>query len=147
DGRPDVAVTGEAAGMGYVYVHRNLGSGPGSVAFDNAYTTLSVGPAFGTGVSIVIADINRDGKAELLTSNVGDQLLIFPNTSTPGSVSFDAAIARTTAGVGARYVAVGDLDGDGMPDIAVANGNTDNISVFRNTGLSGGATSITATDA
>src|SRR5690606_31984900 len=28
-----------------------------------------------------------------------------------------------------------------------ANGNTDNISVFRNTGLSGGATSITATDA
>lgn len=147
DGRPDLAVTGEYSGTGYIYVHRNLGSGPGSITFDNAYTTLSAGPAFGTGVGIVIADINRDGKAELVTTNVGDQVLIFPNTSTPGSVSFDAAIARTAAGTGVRYVAVGDLDGDGMPDIAVASGNADNISVFRNTGVSGGAISIATTDA
>jgi hypothetical protein len=38
------------------------------------------------------------------------------------------------AGIGPVSVAIGDLNGDGRPDLAAANGDTKNVSVFLNTG-------------
>ena len=37
------------------------------------------------------------------------------------------------AGVGPRSIAVGDLNGEGMPDIFTANNGANNVSVFLNT--------------
>ena len=43
-------------------------------------------------------------------------------------------------GTNPRNVATGDFDGDGKPDLVVANGNTDNLSVLRNVSSPGNIT-------
>ena len=55
-------------------------------------------------------------------------LSVFRNTSTPGSISF-APKVDIAASAAALSVAIGDLDNDGKPDLAVANNL---LSVYRN---------------
>ena len=84
---------------------------------------------------VVLADFNADGKPDLVVARGSSNVIsVVPNTSTVGSISFGAQRDLTAAGTSHEAVAVGDLDGDGKPDIVVANGNVSNsVSVFRNT--------------
>ncbi|WP_459797925.1 FG-GAP repeat domain-containing protein, partial [Pediococcus parvulus] len=62
----------------------------------------------------------------------------FRNTSSSGSISFAAKVDFYTGPGSTPYsVAIGDIDGDGKPDLAVANVNSNNVSAFRNTSSSG----------
>jgi VCBS repeat protein/FG-GAP repeat protein len=85
---------------------------------------------------IAIGDLNGDGNAELVTANT--------NTSLGGSVSSVSVLMNDGDGTfretielrpGRRpvSVAIGDLNGDGNPDLATAN-RSDTISVFINRG-------------
>ncbi|MCE2835381.1 MAG: FG-GAP-like repeat-containing protein, partial [Chitinophagaceae bacterium] len=61
------------------------------------------------------------------------------NTASSGSIatgSFDTKVDFTT-GTNPYSVAIGDLDGDGKPDLAAANYTSTTVSVFRNTASSG----------
>ena len=73
-----------------------------------------------------IGDLDGDGKPDLIIANSGDNTIsVLRNTSTSGVIdatSFAAKVDYIT-GTRPRSVAIGDLDGNGKQDIAVANGD------------------------
>jgi hypothetical protein len=98
---------------------------------------------YGTGAypsAVYSCDLNDDGKPELITANaIGNTISILKNLSSRGNVSFAGKVDYATAN-DPKYIAFGDLDGDGKPDLVVVNfnrGSASVISVFRNTSTGG----------
>ncbi|MEJ0033125.1 MAG: VCBS repeat-containing protein [Bacteroidota bacterium] len=56
----------------------------------------------------------------------GAETRIYRNTSTPGTISFDAPV---DLGAGGSIAAIGDLDNDGKPEIVYASGG---MKIFKN---------------
>ncbi len=82
-------------------------------------------------------DLDGDGMLDLAVANhLSNSVSVLRNTSTNGAIDFAANVDFTT---GSRpfSLAIGDLDGDGKPDLSVANFNSDNVSVLRNASISG----------
>lgn len=76
------------------------------------------------------ADLDGDGKPDLLSIHYGNIMSLWRNTSVPGNISFNKTDIPSS---GARFgIAAGDLDGDGRPDIVVTNNDSNTISVYRN---------------
>ncbi len=71
---------------------------------------------------------DRSRAANRSTNN----LSIFRNTSTPGTISYDTRVDFPAVSF-PRYVTFGDLDGDGKLDMAAPNNGGASVSVFRNT--------------
>ena len=68
--------------------------------------------------SVVTGDLDGDGKPDLsVTNRDTGTITVLRNTSTSGSISFDPRV-DFSAGVGARGLVIGDLDGDGKLDLA-----------------------------
>ncbi len=92
--------------------------------------------------SVVIGDVDSDGRPDLAVAN---QVAIrFGSFGTPAQlgVLFAAKVDYTT-GIYPNSVAIVDVDGDGKPDIAVANEGSNTVSLLRNT-ISGGNTAPAA---
>src|SRR5208282_135991 len=96
--------------------------------------------AFATGtqpVSVTAADVNGDGKPDLIVTNYGGNTVsVLLNTTAPGATTPSFATQQTFAtGIEPISVTAADVNGDGMPDLIVANfggaGNT--VSVLLNT--------------
>jgi hypothetical protein len=104
---------------------------------------------FGTGwgpVTIATGDLDGDGKPDVVVANFeqgrGATVSVLRNTSAGGSISFAPKVDVPT-GTGPYGVALGDLDGDGKLEIAVANfgslsaGDGATVSVLRNVSTAG----------
>jgi hypothetical protein len=125
DGNLDLAVADFIAQEVSVF----LGNG------DGTFQTAKTYAAGANPSSIVMADFNGDGNLDLATTST-------PSPSNPGNLvtllmgngdgTFGAPILF---GVGslAYSAVVGDFNGDGAPDIAVANGGAGSVSVLLNT--------------
>jgi IPT/TIG domain./FG-GAP repeat. len=129
DGKVDVAaanffhVNGEP---GQLTVLRNNGS-PGIISFE--YQKNFIDGPFSH--SIAAADLNGDGKPEIITSSIMDSSIsIFQNTSTPGNIQFAPRIVYPADD--GYWISVNDLDGDGKPDIVVTSYISGNIVIYRN---------------
>jgi sugar lactone lactonase YvrE len=121
DGIPDMAVVtfsySNADQVGSVAVL--LGNGDGS------FTQLTSTPLSDNPVSIAVGDFNGDGVQDLAISNLGQW-----NNGNAGYVTillgkgdgtFKVQATRPATGYTSDALAVGDFNGDGVPDLAVVN--------------------------
>ena len=140
DGKPDLAVTNMEGNT--VSLFRNT-STSGSITSGSFAGKVD----FTTGTNpymVAIGDLDGDGKPDLAVTNVNSNTVsVFRNTSTTGLITSGSFAAKVdfTTGYWPRDVAIGDLDGDGKPDLAVTNVNSNTVSLFRNTSTSGSITS------
>jgi hypothetical protein len=120
DGKSDIAL---GHGLGVTVL---LGSGNGSFAAGGDYDA-----GLGFGAAVAIADFDGDGDLDLIgpRSN-GDDVGVFRNH---GDGTFDEAEAYA-AGLDPRSVAVGDVNGDGYPDVAAGDFNGRSATFLLNAG-------------
>lgn len=122
-----------------IRVYKNT-STPGTINFDILYrATLQTGS---NGRGLAIADFDKDNKLDIALANYGaNTFSIFKNTSTVASLSFASRVDIVT-GYYPFGLNVGDVDGDGRPDIVTSNqGLPTTISVFKNVSQPGIITS------
>jgi hypothetical protein len=103
-----------------------------SSTFFAARVSFSIGSASSPSAtqSCASGDLDGDGKPELIAGNTATATIsIFRNTSTPGVISASSFAAKVDKSTGStpRGIAIGDLNGDGKLDIAVANAGAVNI--------------------
>jgi hypothetical protein len=132
DGKLDVVVGSQQSGQA-VSVFRNT-STPGSITTSSfaAHVDFAGGGWVNT---VAIGDLDGDGKPDVAAgTQSSSHLSLFKNTSTPGSFTTSSFAARVdfASGTNPNGVAMGDLDGDGRPDIVFANQYNSNISIYRN---------------
>jgi hypothetical protein len=125
DGKPDLLVANHCASSSadcrYGSAGVLLGNGDGTFQAAQTYSSVGFAPD-----SIAVADVNGDGRPDLLIANVsaagGDTYGTVGVLLGNGDGTFQAA-QTYAAGGPAEAVAVGDVNGDGKPDLLVANGN------------------------
>src|SRR5581483_11393172 len=84
--------------------------------------------------SLALADVNGDGKPDIVVANINDnKASVLRNTTAPGSAASFAAPQSFATGARPRSVTVADVNGDGQPDIVVANFNDNSVTVLRST--------------
>jgi FG-GAP-like repeat/PASTA domain len=131
DAKPDVATANRLSGTVSVF----LNYGFGAFAPRRDYSTSAL-PS-----SLAIGDVNGDGRPDLVTSNSrdGDESVGTVSVLTNSGDGSFAAKRDYPTGMSPYSVAIGDLDGDGNPDLAVAIRNDDvsgsgAVSVLTNNG-------------
>jgi hypothetical protein len=137
DGVQDLALANAGSSPYYRNGSISILLGTGSGDF-TAAQTMAAGD---TPASIAIADFNGDGTSDLVIVNSG-------YWEEDGSGGYDFVAGTTSrlllgsgdgtfrsgvvvgVGLAPRFVAVGDFNGDGLPDLAVANEYSNNVSVL-----------------
>ena len=131
DGKPDVVTANAMPGTLSVLVNGGNASLGSKVDYESGSRP----------VSVAIGDLNGDGKADLVTGNMST-LGRFPSQDVAvlfnrGDGTFAARVEYPIAlGHGQLSVAIGDLNGDGRLDVAVAN-DDGSVSVLLNSGNGG----------
>ena len=115
DGKADLITSAAGGDSTYAFIYLNQ-SVVGGFAFSEVYfENLGAGSLNLGG----IADMDGDGKPDIL-STAGGSLTIDRNTAIPGSLSFSPGMAfpiSAGAGIMTQNIAIGDIDGDGKPDV------------------------------
>ncbi len=130
DGKLDLAVANYNSATVSIFMNTCTN---GTISFSPKvdFTTNS-GPS-----NIISNDFDGDGKTDIATANgASTSISILRNNGALGIISFAPKVDFTTGTV--PYVlSSGDIDGDGKVDIAVANHNSNSVSIYRNTCVSG----------
>jgi len=124
-----------------------LGGGGAARSFTPRFAAQRTFATGGFPESVTAADVNGDGKPDLIVVNgVGNTVSVLLNTTAPGAVTPSFA-TQQTFGTGSFPVSVtaADVNGDGKPDLIVANDGGSTVSVLLNTTAPGAVTPSFAT--
>ncbi|TAL00382.1 MAG: hypothetical protein EPO07_09750, partial [Verrucomicrobia bacterium] len=135
DGKPDFAVvnTGEST----ISLYRNL-SAPGAISFAPRVDL----PALANNAYIIAGDLDGDGKPELIAGGNANQVCVYRNLASAGSLttnSFAPSLNYSTPGW-VHTLALGDMNGDGKPDIIVVGELPSYLGLFQNLSTPGAIT-------
>jgi hypothetical protein len=123
DGKADLVVASDLGTVSWMF-----GNGNASFYPPNSAATIGQMPTFAA-----IADVNGDSWPDLVVttaSSFGGGLSVFFGHGT----QFDSPWGYSTGGNYPVRVAIGDLNGDGKPDLAVANYSSGTVAVLLGTG-------------
>ena len=120
DGLADLVITdpGPTGGESFLAVRLQDRTHPGNFL---AAVTYPLSGGGGGGVSVVIADLNGDGRPDIVVGGIQTVSVILQDPAHRGSF---LAPRNYAAPNGADAVAVADVDGDGRPDIVLNGGAT-----------------------
>ncbi len=129
DGKPDLLVVNALDNTVSVLLN--------TTATGATTASFSTQQAFATGVfpeSVTVADIDGDGKPDMIVANTSDKTVsVLINTTLPGdSVQF-ATQETFATGLKPSDVITVDINHDGKPDMVVANTSDSAVSVLLNT--------------
>lgn len=126
DGKAELVITDQGSSGSRVSILQNvLGA--------MVRTDIAI-PGAVTTDGIAVEDVNGDLRPEIITSqfNVGSSnMFVLENKSIPGGLSFTPLTFTVSTAV--KHIKVGDLDGDGKPDIAFTQLISGSVGVMRNT--------------
>ncbi len=130
DGYPDIISVNAASGTVSI-LHNTGAAGP--------ITTNSFAPrvnltAAGNVEGLAIGDLDGDGKPEVVVADDAGYVSVFQNHCTPGNLSLNTFAPRLDLPA-QNYtlgVAIGDLDGDGKPELISTAYLPQTMSVYRN---------------
>ena len=133
DGKPEVIVACQGSNLLSVYTNSST---LGHIAFSNETPILA--PAGGSPFRVIVADLDGDGKPDLAAANtyLGTVSAYLNMTPAGGAISFAADVDFATGNF-PEGLAIGDIDGDGKPDLVIANNNDNTLSLLRNTSSAG----------
>jgi hypothetical protein len=123
DGKLDIAVVDRASGGDVVRVF--LGNGDGTL---QAPTAINLGVS-AAATQIVAADFNKDGHLDLAVSFQNQPAVDIILGNGNGTFHAPTVLALPTNN-GGYGIAVGDFNGDGIPDIVATTPNIGGVSVF-----------------
>lgn len=132
DGKDDVVVTTRVGQTSKVYIN------PGSDDFSEVWPS-SIGSQIDECTSAAVADLNFDGIPDLVLGNFGAANMVYLGVpSSPGSYVSSPARAFGDAAHLTTDVEVGDVDGDGAPDVVVTNRGQPNVVYYGDAKLPSG---------
>lgn len=129
DSKPDIVAVNHQINGGSISVLLNTSTGASNFSFGTATVTNA-----GTNPSkVVTADLNNDGFSDILIFDGADSLVLpfLNNSSHDGTFTQKPSL---DAGDTVTDVTVGDVDGDGNPDLVVAQSITSGIAIYRGNG-------------
>lgn len=134
DGKPDL-------------ISLNLYSGLITLRNTSKTDTISFAPpqelsytvTLNTSAQFHIGDVDGDGKPDIIYPIYTGGIAVLLNTSTPGNISFASPVTISSVAGGPWEIRLGDLDGDGRPEVVVADAGSPGVTVaiLRNTSIPG----------
>ena len=157
DGFPDIVISNNNYGFGGAvssstcttpiigaYFRNTSSSGPVSVGTVNLISVTEFTARSNRMVQLEIADLNQDGKKDLLFG-VRTKTFVLKNIATTGNLGANSFVVSTVSLLdGDRGIGVADLNGDGLLDLALGSRTGDRLRLYRNTSTNGDFSFATA---
>ncbi|QEC66910.1 T9SS type A sorting domain-containing protein [Panacibacter ginsenosidivorans] len=128
DSKLDITISNFSNSASTLSLYRNTGS-TGLISFAPKVSYATKGTGFQNNA---INDLDGDSKPDIAGTNYwSGTTAIFKNKSIPGTLSLGKSVMYP-AGSGPKATTIGDIDGDGKPDIIFLNLFSGTISILRN---------------
>ena len=130
DGKLDIVVVNNGGASVSVLLGKGDGTFIAQTADQSATGTGTAAPTYTVGASpfyVAIADLNHDGKPDLVVANFTDDTVSVLLGKGDGTFKTQSVI---DVGIGPDFIAIADVNNDGKPDLLVANSTEGTLEVL-----------------